>query len=379
MKRAGRSLERPATSRRKTCLSVAGGAGGRPASRSRNVIMKSKSIRTPPGRSHPRLPAGILLILVAAGLSAAFSARATAITAEEDEATELAKKLTNPVASLISVPFQANEDFHMGQTDKGYKFTLNFQPVVPISLGHNWNLIVRTILPYISQHDVYYQPVSRFPGLPESTLHNIPPALRDDAENLARRLYDEEVKKHPQNRSQDGLGDTTQSFFLSPKDPGPGGIIWGLGPVFLYPTATQDLLGGGKWGAGPTLVVLKQAGGWTFGALANQIWSIGGNDERNNISALFLQPFVSYTTHTHTTFTINTESTYDWETHQWTIPLNLSVSQILKIGKQPVSIQLGGRYYADGPSGAPDWGLRLAFTLLFPTGEREASPVNDKR
>jgi hypothetical protein len=293
-----------------------------------------------------------------------------------DEATELAKKLNNPVASLISVPFQANEDFHMGPTNKGYQFKLNIQPVVPISLDQNWNLIVRTILPVISQHDVFYQPVPRFPGLPDGTLNKIPPALRNDAENLARRLYDQEVKNHPQNRSQDGLGDTVQSFFLSPKDPGPGGIIWAVGPVFLYPTATQDLLGGEKWGLGPTFVLLKQSGGWTMGVLANQIWSVGGASTRNNISASFIQPFLSYTTHTHTSFTLNTESTYDWESSQWTVPINFGISQILKIGKQPISVAVGGRYYAEGPSGAPDWGVRLAITLLFPIAKHESTPAS---
>lgn len=314
---------------------------------------------------HPIIPLRPLLSFLAFAISA---------NAEEggDQAAELAKQLSNPVASLISVPFQANYDFGMGPTNDGYQFKLNFQPVVPISIGSDWNLIVRTILPIISQHDVFYREVPRFPGLPDRILNEIPPAQRDEAEDLARKLYDKEIKKHPQNRSQDGLGDTVQSFFLSPKEPGPGGLIWGVGPVFLYPTATQDLLGGEKWGAGPTFVVLKQEKGWTVGALANHIWSFAGDDDRSDISATFLQPFVSYTTKTHTTFTLNTESTYDWENSQWTVPVNAMVSQILKIGKLPVSVQLGGRYYAEGPSGAPEWGVRFAFTLLFPTAHHPA-------
>ncbi len=295
-------------------------------------------------------------------------------SASADQAAELAKQLNNPVAALISVPFQANEDFKMGPTGKGYQFKLNFQPVIPISVSEDWNLIVRTIVPYINQHDVFYREVPSFPGLPDSVLNGIPRPLRGEAENEARRQYDQEIKNNPQNRSQEGLGDTTQSFFLSPKAPGPGGLIWGLGPVFLYPTATQDLLGSGKFGLGPTFVGLVQKSGWTSGVLANQIWSVAGNDERQNVNSMFLQPFVSYTTKSHTSFTLNTESTYNWEDSQWTVPLNLMVSQVFRIGKQPVSIQLGGRYYAEGPSGAPEWGLRLNFTLLFPTGKREPAP-----
>ncbi|HET6409204.1 MAG TPA: hypothetical protein VFG14_15050 [Chthoniobacteraceae bacterium] len=295
-----------------------------------------------------------------------------------DQAAELAKQLSNPVASLISVPFQANYDFNMGPTDNGSKFTLNIQPVIPVSISKDWNVIVRTILPVISQHDVFYRDIRSFPGLPDRILKDIPPELRDEAERDARRLYDRGVKSHPQNRSQDGLGDTTQSFFFSPKEPGAGGIIWGLGPVILYPTATDDLLGGEKWGLGPTLVALKQTGGWTYGVLANHIWSIAGDNDRQDISSTFLQPFVSYTTKTHTSFTLNAESTYNWEESQWTVPINAMVSQILKIGKQPVSVQLGGRYYAEGPSGAPDWGVRLTFTLLFPTGKHEPGPHDGK-
>ena len=261
---------------------------------------------------------------------------ASAPGASEDQAAELAKQLSNPISSLISVPFQANEDFNIGPAN-GNRFYLNIQPVIPISLNTDWNLIVRTILPIISQTDVFGH-----------------------------------------SGTQSGLGDTTQSFFLSPKAPGPGGIIWGLGPVGYYPTATNTLLGPDKWGLGPTFVALVQKKGWTIGILANQIWSVGGDNNDPNISSTFLQPFINYTTKTHTTFGVDTESTYDWIDNQWTVPINLFVSQILKIGKQPVSIQLGGRYYADGAKGGPDWGLRLNFTLLFPEHHEAPKPPSSK-
>ena len=114
------------------------------------------------------------------------------------------------------------------------------------------------------------------------------------------------------------------------------------------------------------MVLLKQQSGWTSGLLANHIWSVAGDNDRADVSSTFLQPFVSYTTKTFTTIGLNTESTYDWEDSQWTVPLNLFVSQLLKLGKLPIQFQLGGRYYAEKPDGGPDWGLRFTVTLLFP-------------
>jgi len=295
---------------------------------------------------------------------------------ESDQAADLARQLANPISSLISVPFQANYDAGAGPTDDGHKFTLNFQPVIPTSLSKEWNLITRMILPYISQQDLFHREVPGYPGLPSEVLDQVPPSLRDEAEELGERLYKDAIKKNPQNRSQDGFGDTVLSFFLSPKRPGPGGLIWGAGPVALVPTAGHPFLGGAKWGAGPTAVALKQTGGWTVGALANHIWSFAGDSDRNNISATYLQPFVTYTTKMHTSFTVASESTYDWESSQWTVPVIGSVSQVLKIGHQPVSVQLGGKYFTEGPSGAPEWGVRLAFTLLYPTGKHEPAPAH---
>lgn len=140
----------------------------------------------------------------------------------------------------------------------------------------------------------------------------------------------------------------------------------GGGPVFLYPFASDNTLGGEKWGAGPTAVALKQQDGWTYGMLANHLWDFAGNANRADINATFMQPFASYTTKTYTTFGLNTESTYDWESKHWTVPLNLTVQQLVKFGSQPVAFTLDGRYYAEKPEGEPDWGLRFAVTLLFP-------------
>ncbi|MCF2515224.1 hypothetical protein LVY65_09140 [Sphingomonas sp. G124] len=242
-----------------------------------------------------------------------------------DDAESLAKKLSNPVASLISVPFQANLDFGVGLTDSGDKMTLNIQPVVPIGITQNANLIVRTIVPVIFQTDLRGDDVSDF-----------------------------------------GLGDTVQSFFYSPKKPTAGGIIWGAGPVFLYPSGTSKYTTSDKWGAGPTFVVLKQFGPTTIGLLANHIWSVAGSDARPDVSSTFLQPFLAYTTKRATTYGLNTESTYDWKTKQWSVPINVTVAQLVRIGRQPVSFTLGGRYYVARPKFGPDWGVRFVTTLLFP-------------
>jgi hypothetical protein len=239
---------------------------------------------------------------------------------------DLAKKLANPVAALISVPFQQDYDENVGPADDGRRYQITLKPVIPIGLNSEWNMISRTIVPLMDQKDI-------FPGA----------------------------------GSQSGVGDVSQSLFFSPKKPTASGLIWGMGPVVLLPTASDELLGGEKWGLGPTVVLLKQHGQWTVGFLGNHIWSVAGTRARDDISSTYAQPFVSYVTSTKTTFGISAESTYDWKESHWSAPVNLTVTQLLKIGNQRVSVGGGVRYWADSPTGAPEgWGARLILTFLFP-------------
>ncbi|NJN40532.1 MAG: transporter [Gammaproteobacteria bacterium] len=237
---------------------------------------------------------------------------------EASNADELAKKLSNPVAALISVPIQYNYDETFG--DDGYRHTVNVQPVIPVSISEDWNLISRTILPILSQDDV-------IPGTDQS-----------------------------------GFGDIVQSIFFSPKAPTSSGIIWGVGPAAILPSGSSEF-SADTWALGPTAVVLKQTGPWTVGALANHLEDVSGDAE---ISATFVQPFLSYALGRGRTVTLNTESTYNWEAEQWTVPVNLTYSKVTRIGSQLVSIGGGVRGYLESPTGGPDWGLRLVFTLLYP-------------
>ncbi|MCK7510549.1 MAG: hypothetical protein MZV70_45160 [Desulfobacterales bacterium] len=127
------------------------------------------------------------------------------------------------------------------------------------------------------------------------------------------------------------------------------------------------MLGGKKWGLGPTLVVLKQTGPWTVGFLGNHIWSVAGDKDRADVNATFLQPFVSLSPQTKTTIGLNTESTYDWENHQWSVPVIARVAQLFKIGPQILQLAVGGKYWVASPDNGPEgWGLRVQLTFLFP-------------
>jgi hypothetical protein len=242
------------------------------------------------------------------------------------DAANLAQQTANPVADLAVVPFQFNTDSGFG-TEDGDRLSVNIQPVVPLTLNDDWNLITRTIIPIVDQ-DPFFAGGS----------------------------------------SVSGVGDIVQSFFLSPREPGPGGLTWGAGPVFLWPTATEDALGADKFGVGPTAVGLFIQGPWTYGALVNHVWSFAGDGDRD-VSSTFLQPFVNYSLPAGTSFFLNTESAYDWEAEQWAVPINFGVNQVVPFGGQVFQIGLGARYWAEAPEFGPEgWGLRVNFNLLFPKG-----------
>lgn len=247
--------------------------------------------------------------------------------AEEQDATKLAKAAQNPVAAMISVPFQYNANFNVGPHD-ATQHILNIQPVYPVSLSADWNLITRTIIPLISQ-----------------------PAFA------------------PGQDRENGLGDIQLSLLLSPAKA--GGLIWGAGVIGQFDTASDDLLGQGKWGLGPAAVAIKIEGPWVIGGLINNVWSVGGDDNRADVNQMLLQPFINYNfpQHPGRYLTFSPVITANWEANSdntWTVPLGLGIGQILKLGQQPVNLQASAYYNVEKPDFVADWQLRLQVVLLFP-------------
>ena len=238
------------------------------------------------------------------------------IVSAQTDADALAKQLQNPIANLISLPIQGNFDYGVGPAD-GRRMILNIQPVIPVSISENWNLITRTIMPIISQNDVYGNSGSQF-----------------------------------------GLGDIVATGFFSPKEPTKGGLVWGVGPVFLIPTTTDELLGLGEFGAGPSAVALTQKGSFTLGGLVNHIWA-------DNFSATFINPFFAKNFKGGKALTLNTELTQNWTSDAFAGVIMLQGSKVFTIGKQAVNAGLGPRFHFGGGRTA-DWGFRAVLVFLFP-------------
>lgn len=264
-----------------------------------------------------------LSVALACGLSCGSAAVA------EDSAAGLAQAAQNPVANLISVPLQLNMNFGTGPEDD-VQMVLNVQPVYPFELNENWNVITRTIVPLISQPDF---------------------GVFSDREN--------------------GIGDVQFSAFLSPKAPTAGGWIWGAGAVTQLDTASDDRLGQGAFGLGPTGVALRIDGPWVTGALINNLWSVSEDDDRGDVNQFLLQPFINYnfpgTPGRYLTFA--PVITADWEadsSERWLVPLGLGIGQITRLGQQPVNLQASFYSNVEAPSGAPDWQVRVQMQLMFP-------------
>ena len=263
----------------------------------------------------------VLSLASAGSVRAQAPAADTPPKATADQATALAKQQQNPISSLISVPLQANWDFGIGDRDAtGTLF--NIQPVVPIAIAPSTNLVLRVILPLASQ-----------PGSGDVRVN--------------------------------GAGDVVMTAFFSPAKS--GRLIWGAGPVFLLPTATNNALGSEKFGMGPSVVVLTQPGPWTLGLLFNHIWSTSGASDREDVNATLLQPFVNYNLGNGLAVGAVLEATANWTADEhWTAPLVFTVSKVARLGKQPVNFVLGAGPTVASPEGGPNWRFRFMAVFLYP-------------
>jgi hypothetical protein len=241
--------------------------------------------------------------------------------AADDDTAELARAVQNPIANLISVPFQNNTSFDFGPEEKT-KNVLNIQPVVPFALGENWNLITRTIVPIVSE----------------------PPLAPDqDREN--------------------GMGNTLFTGFFSPKDAGKW--IWGVGPAIQLPTSSDDQIGRDEWAAGPSAVILTMTGNWVVGSLFSNIWELSGSEDINFFT---WQYFINYNFSDGWYLTTSPIITANWEADdEWTVPVGGGFGRVFRIGKQPVNMQFQAFYNVEKPDDlGPEWSTRIQFQLMFP-------------
>jgi hypothetical protein len=269
-------------------------------------------------------PMNKTLALCAALAATVWSAPASA----ELSAEQLAKLAQNPIANLVSVPFQNNTNFNVGP-QSGTQDILNIQPVVPFELNKDLNLITRTIVPLIWQ-----------PGMAAG------------------------------QGSEFGVGDLQLSAFVSPSEPGPGGLIWGAGAIVQMPTDSNGL-GNKNWGLGPTAVALhlKQGDPWVYGALVNNVWSLSSDGRGGSYNNFLLQPFVNYNLPGGVYINSAPLFTANWKadsSQRWTVPLGLGVGKIFHLGKLPMNMQLGGYYNIVRPDYGANWQLRFQVSFMFP-------------
>lgn len=267
------------------------------------------------------LRVGTKCFLLFTGISMSIFLRAQEKLVSNEQ--ELAEKLSNPVSGLISVPLQSNLDYGIGSFN-GTKLTTNIQPVVPFKISSQLNLITRYIIPVVDQRNISSEHGSEF-----------------------------------------GLSDATVSAFFTPAV-NKNGIIWAVGPAFLFPIGTNDYLSTRKWGLGPTALIFRQAHGLTYGFLMNQIWSVAGDENRSEVNQMFLQPSFTKNFKSGAGLNLASEISFNWEAGYTTAELIPSVSGITKLGKQTISMAIGPRIPLAGPDEIkPHFGLRAALTFIF--------------
>ncbi|MAZ87370.1 MAG: hypothetical protein CL693_06980 [Cellvibrionaceae bacterium] len=245
--------------------------------------------------------------------------------ANDDQAAKIAKQLNNPVAALITVPMEYVHDSDIGPNKTGDQKSIKFTPVVPIDINEDWNLISRTIFSAMDQ------------DIPEYGL------------------------------DENGMTDIVQAMYFSPKKIPEGGLIWGVGPIILLDTATDESLGAEKWGIGPAGVILKQSGPWSVGALGHYLTDVAGEDDRTDVEQIFLQPFVSYNFSNATSVTVQSEGTWDLEGKDYGGVAIASLNQTFRLGGQLLQARIGVRHWYERSGYGPDSTEVMArLTLLFP-------------
>jgi hypothetical protein len=248
-----------------------------------------------------------------------------AVPTRAQESQDIAKQAQNPIASLVSVPFENDFNPHTG-VNKEDSYVLEMKPVVPFRLSNDWTLITRTIIPVIQVPDLA-------PGISGTT----------------------------------GLGDIQESLFLSPAKAGP--VIWGAGPAISFPSATQSILGTKKLSIGPNVVVLRTQGHWLFGTLAQNLWSVEGPSARPDVNQMLLQPFVNYNLRHGWYLTSSPIITANWEVRpneRWVVPVGGGVGRIVRFGKQPVNVYTQFFGNVKRPDGTSSWSVRFQMQFLFP-------------
>jgi len=284
-------------------------------------------VRQPLGRDDLKIKVTVLSALLGAVLAASAHGQQAPPAAEPTTSAmtdqALAKSVHNPFEDFVKLPIESDTEFEVGPHHKAGD-SLNIAPLVPFSLNGDWDLIAE-------------------PSLTVTYL--------------------------PSPHEQTGLEDLQTSFFLTPAKERIW--IWGVGPIFQFPTASSSELGTGRWSAGPTAALIYSEGPWFNGILAYQLMSFAGNRERGSVNQTFLEPDVSYNFESGWYIQCEPSITYDWTAevaNAWTIPMGADIGRAFKMGSQNLSLQVGAYDLLKRPDDAPQWILRVSVTFLFPHG-----------